>query len=103
MLMRSLPCLLVCSVQIASVLGYLGSAEHEIYPCLVVVPNSYVWQTKRGIPRSSLNVLIKRGCFVVVRTITNWVREFEKWSPHLRVVNFFIFYFLHFDTLAKLH
>lgn len=103
MLTGSLPCLLVCSVQIASVLGYLGSAEHEIYPCLVVVPNSYVWQARRGIPRSSFNVLIKRGCFVVVRTITNWVREFEKWSPHLRVVSFFIFYFLHFDTLAKLH
>lgn len=50
------------TVQIASVLGYLGSAEHEIYPCLVVVPNS---------------------------TITNWVREFEKWSPHLRVVPFY--------------
>ncbi|ODO05160.1 hypothetical protein L198_01848 [Cryptococcus wingfieldii CBS 7118] len=50
------------TVQIASVLGYLGSAEHQIYPCLVVVPNS---------------------------TITNWVREFEKWSPHLRVVPFY--------------
>lgn len=85
--------LLVCSVQIASVLGYLGSAEHEIYPCLVVVPNSYVWQTKRGIPRSSHNVLIQCGCFVVVRTITNWVREFEKWSPHLRVVSFLFLFF----------
>ncbi|KAL0255804.1 hypothetical protein I308_100613 [Cryptococcus tetragattii IND107] len=50
------------TVQIASVLGYLGSAKYEIYPCLVVVPNS---------------------------TITNWVREFEKWSPHLRVVPFY--------------
>ncbi|WVQ73256.1 hypothetical protein IAR50_002824 [Cryptococcus sp. DSM 104548] len=50
------------TVQIASVLGYLGSAEYQIYPCLVVVPNS---------------------------TITNWVREFEKWSPHLRVVPFY--------------
>lgn len=34
--------LLARSVQIASVLGYLGSAKYEIYPCLVVVPNSYV-------------------------------------------------------------
>ncbi|ODO10000.1 hypothetical protein I350_02224 [Cryptococcus amylolentus CBS 6273] len=50
------------TVQIASVLDYLGSAEHQIYPCLVVVPNS---------------------------TITNWVREFEKWSPHLRVAPFY--------------
>ncbi|WVQ83032.1 hypothetical protein IAT38_005170 [Cryptococcus sp. DSM 104549] len=50
------------TVQIASVLGYLGSAEHKIYPCLVVVPNS---------------------------TIVNWVREFEKWVPHMRVVPFY--------------
>ncbi|WVN90608.1 uncharacterized protein L203_105849 [Cryptococcus depauperatus CBS 7841] len=50
------------TVQIASMLGYLGSKEHQIYPCLVVVPNS---------------------------TITNWVREFEKWSPHLRVVPYY--------------
>ena len=30
------------SVQIASLLGYLGSDELQIYPFLVVVPNSYV-------------------------------------------------------------
>lgn len=30
----------------------------------------------------------------IARTITNWVREFEKWSPHLRVVSFFLFFFL---------
>jgi SNF2 family DNA or RNA helicase len=49
-------------IQIASLIGYLGSQEHKIYPFLVVVPNS---------------------------TITNWVREFEKWVPHMRVVSFF--------------
>lgn len=47
-------------IQIASLLGYLGSETYSIYPFLVVVPNS---------------------------TITNWVREFEKWVPHMRVVS----------------
>ncbi|WVQ96611.1 hypothetical protein IAU59_003716 [Kwoniella sp. CBS 9459] len=50
------------TIQIASVLGYLGSSTYNIYPCLVVVPNS---------------------------TITNWVREFEKWVPHMRVVPYY--------------
>ncbi|WVR06458.1 hypothetical protein IAU60_003489 [Kwoniella sp. DSM 27419] len=50
------------TVQIASVLGYLGSSKLHVYPCLVVVPNS---------------------------TITNWVREFEKWVPHMRVVPYY--------------
>ncbi|WWC62726.1 uncharacterized protein I303_105323 [Kwoniella dejecticola CBS 10117] len=50
------------TIQIASVLGYLGSNQYKIYPCLVVVPNS---------------------------TITNWVREFEKWVPHMRVVPYY--------------
>ncbi|WWD18597.1 hypothetical protein CI109_103050 [Kwoniella shandongensis] len=50
------------TIQIASVLGYLGSDEHHIYPSLVIVPNS---------------------------TITNWVREFEKWVPHVRVVPYY--------------
>ncbi|EIW67468.1 hypothetical protein TREMEDRAFT_40234, partial [Tremella mesenterica DSM 1558] len=50
------------TIQIASLLGYLGTAEHKVYPCLVVVPNS---------------------------TITNWVREFEKWVPHMRVVPYY--------------
>ncbi|WWC88517.1 uncharacterized protein L201_003428 [Kwoniella dendrophila CBS 6074] len=50
------------TIQIASVLGYLGSDKYKIYPCLVVVPNS---------------------------TITNWVREFEKWVPHIRVVPYY--------------
>ncbi|WVF69124.1 hypothetical protein IAT40_003898 [Kwoniella sp. CBS 6097] len=50
------------TIQIASVLGYLGSSTYSIYPCLVVVPNS---------------------------TITNWVREFEKWVPHMRVVPYY--------------
>ncbi|KAK8858701.1 hypothetical protein IAR55_002930 [Kwoniella newhampshirensis] len=50
------------TIQIASVLGYLGSDEHHIYPSLVIVPNS---------------------------TITNWVREFEKWVPHIRVVPYY--------------
>ena len=48
-------------IQIASLIGFLGSQEHKIYPFLVIVPNS---------------------------TITNWVREFEKWVPHLRVVSY---------------
>jgi SNF2 family DNA or RNA helicase len=52
------------SIQIASLIGYLGSQEHKIYPFLVIVPNS---------------------------TITNWVREFEKWVPHMRVVSFIFF------------
>jgi hypothetical protein len=47
-------------IQIASLLGYLGSEAYSIYPFLVVVPNT---------------------------TITNWVREFEKWVPHMRVVS----------------
>jgi hypothetical protein len=49
------------TVQVASFLGYLCS-EHKTYPHLVVVPNS---------------------------TITNWVREFEKWVPHVRVVPYY--------------
>ena len=52
----------MASIQIASLIGFLGSQEHKIYPFLVVVPNS---------------------------TITNWVREFEKWVPHMRVVSLF--------------
>ena len=32
--------LLICRIQIASVLGYLGSEKLKIYPLLVVVPNS---------------------------------------------------------------
>lgn len=50
------------TIQVASFLGYLASDEHKIYPSLVVVPNS---------------------------TITNWVREFEKWVPHVRVVPYY--------------
>ena len=48
------------TVQIVTFLGLLHQAG--VYPSLVVVPNS---------------------------TITNWVREFEKWAPHLRVVPFY--------------
>lgn len=33
------------SIQIAALLGYLGSEELEVYPCLVVVPNSSVPRT----------------------------------------------------------
>ena len=42
---------------------FLGNiaANWDAFPALVVVPNS---------------------------TITNWVREFERWAPHLRVVPF---------------
>lgn len=48
------------TIQVASFLGYLHS--QEIYPSLVVVPNS---------------------------TITNWVREIEKWVPDVRVVPYY--------------
>ncbi|WOO77567.1 Chromodomain-helicase-DNA-binding protein 4 [Vanrija pseudolonga] len=50
------------TIQVASFLGHLGSEDFGIYPALVIVPNS---------------------------TITNWVREFEKWVPHLRVVPYY--------------
>lgn len=50
------------TIQVCSFLGYLCSEEHMTYPHLVVVPNS---------------------------TITNWVREFEKWVPHVRVVPYY--------------
>lgn len=42
-------------------IGYLATA-FKCFPALVVVPNS---------------------------TITNWVREFERWAPKLRVVPFY--------------
>lgn len=48
------------TIQVASFLGYLRSLD--IYPSLVIVPNS---------------------------TITNWVREIEKWVPDVRVVPYF--------------
>jgi hypothetical protein len=50
------------TIQVSSFLGYLASDELQIYPSLVIVPNS---------------------------TITNWVREFEKWVPHVRVVPYY--------------
>ncbi|KAG6854233.1 hypothetical protein C0991_009251 [Blastosporella zonata] len=49
------------TVQVATFLGNIA-ANFEAFPALVVVPNS---------------------------TITNWVREFERWAPKLRVVPFF--------------
>ncbi|KAI0673358.1 hypothetical protein C8Q78DRAFT_968243 [Trametes maxima] len=49
------------TVQIVTFIGYLTKA-FECFPALVVVPNS---------------------------TITNWVREFERWAPNLRVVPFY--------------
>ncbi|CDO72994.1 hypothetical protein BN946_scf185007.g48 [Trametes cinnabarina] len=49
------------TVQIVTFIGYLA-ANYKAYPALVVVPNS---------------------------TITNWVREFERWAPKLRVVPFY--------------
>ncbi|OSD03298.1 hypothetical protein PYCCODRAFT_1434714 [Trametes coccinea BRFM310] len=49
------------TVQIVNFIGYLAAA-FEVFPALVVVPNS---------------------------TITNWVREFERWAPKLRVVPFY--------------
>ncbi|KAJ3554645.1 hypothetical protein NM688_g2999 [Phlebia brevispora] len=42
--------------------GFKGFEQLKGFPALVVVPNS---------------------------TITNWVREFERWAPHLRVVPFY--------------
>jgi SNF2 family DNA or RNA helicase len=48
-------------VQIATFLGHIVDKLHA-FPALVVVPNS---------------------------TITNWVREFERWAPNLRVVPFY--------------
>ncbi|KAI0830534.1 P-loop containing nucleoside triphosphate hydrolase protein [Trametes gibbosa] len=49
------------TVQIVTFIGCIASA-HKCFPALVVVPNS---------------------------TITNWVREFERWAPKLRVVPFY--------------
>lgn len=49
------------TVQIATFIGKIASTW-EAFPALVVVPNS---------------------------TITNWVREFERWAPNLRVVPFY--------------
>ena len=53
-------------MQIVSFLGRVIQGWDELwtsaYPALVVVPNS---------------------------TITNWVREFERWAPNLRVVPFY--------------
>ncbi|TFK36879.1 hypothetical protein BDQ12DRAFT_686022 [Crucibulum laeve] len=49
------------TVQIATFLGNIAS-KWNAFPALVVVPNS---------------------------TITNWVREFERWAPKLRVVPFY--------------
>lgn len=48
------------TVQVASFLGYLHS--QGLYPSLVIVPNS---------------------------TITNWVREIEKWVPDVRAVPYY--------------
>jgi len=49
------------TVQIVSFLGNIA-LNWKAYPALVVVPNS---------------------------TITNWVREFERWTPKLRVVPYY--------------
>ncbi|KZT75062.1 hypothetical protein DAEQUDRAFT_659936 [Daedalea quercina L-15889] len=49
------------TVQVAAFIGHVAS-QQQAYPALVVVPNS---------------------------TITNWVREFERWAPALRVVPFY--------------
>jgi chromodomain-helicase-DNA-binding protein 4 len=48
-------------VQIATFLGNIIT-KFDAFPALVVVPNS---------------------------TITNWVREFERWAPNIRVVPFY--------------
>jgi len=49
------------TVQMVSFLGKITESR-DAFPSLVVVPNS---------------------------TITNWVREFERWAPKLRVVPFY--------------
>ncbi|KAF8898923.1 SNF2 family N-terminal domain-containing protein [Infundibulicybe gibba] len=49
------------TVQIATFIGNI-SQNFQAFPALVVVPNS---------------------------TITNWIREFERWAPNLRVVPFY--------------
>ncbi|QRW05377.1 chromodomain-helicase-DNA-binding protein 4 [Ceratobasidium sp. AG-Ba] len=47
------------TVQLVSLIGRL--VKERVYPHLIVVPNS---------------------------TIVNWIREFERWTPHVRVVQF---------------
>lgn len=49
------------TVQMSTFLGTIAK-KFKAFPALVVVPNS---------------------------TITNWVREFERWAPELRVVPFY--------------
>ncbi|KAF8497997.1 hypothetical protein JB92DRAFT_2985471 [Gautieria morchelliformis] len=49
------------TVQIACLVGHLVES-YEVYPVLIVVPNS---------------------------TITNWLREFDLWAPRLRVVPYY--------------
>lgn len=49
------------TVQVATFLGFIAQ-KWKAFPALVVVPNS---------------------------TITNWVREFERWAPDLRVVPYY--------------
>ncbi|KNZ72345.1 Chromatin remodeling factor mit1 [Termitomyces sp. J132] len=61
------------TVQVATFLGSIV-AKFKAFPALVVVPNS---------------------------TITNWVREFERWAPDLRVVPFYDQ--THARTGAKFH
>ncbi|KAG8747869.1 hypothetical protein FRC10_010488 [Ceratobasidium sp. 414] len=47
------------TIQLVSLIGKL--VKENVYPHLIVVPNS---------------------------TIVNWIREFERWTPHVRVVQF---------------
>ncbi|KZT02402.1 uncharacterized protein LAESUDRAFT_661821 [Laetiporus sulphureus 93-53] len=49
------------TVQVATFIGYLA-LQRKAFPALIVVPNS---------------------------TISNWMREFERWAPKLRVVPFY--------------
>lgn len=63
------------TIQVSSFLGYLASDKIKIYPSLVIVPNS---------------------------TITNWVREFEKWVPHVRVVPYYGEVACEFDPVARI-
>jgi chromodomain-helicase-DNA-binding protein 4 len=49
------------TVQIATFIGTIVG-KWNAYPCLVVVPNS---------------------------TVSNWIREFERWAPKIRVVPFY--------------
>jgi hypothetical protein len=65
------------TVQIAAFLGLLGSDAWHTYPMLVVVPNSTL-QSQSSLRKSPITIANS--------TFIDWLREFAKWVPHLRVV-----------------